>query len=124
MSRPQRLVLKVNNRAMTVGDLALFMESVVRLELPHDGTIEVVDEGDIRYFYAPLPNKRRKTKQPEMSSAERAIQRAADRQIQQRQEAVKNGEVVSGHVPPAVPRRTIKVRKSVLASIKNGKRDG
>lgn len=115
MSRPQRLVLKVNNRVMTVGDLALFMENVVRLELPRDGAIEVVDEGDVRYFYAPLPNGRRKTSRQELTSGERAIQRAADRQIKKREEAAKNGAAVPGHVPPV--QRVFKVRKSAAAAI-------
>lgn len=116
MSRQQRLVLKVNNREMTVADLLLYVEQIQKLDLPRDGVIEVEDVGNVRYFYAPLPVRKRKPKPEELSPAERAIQRAADRQIEARQNAVKNGEAVPGHVPPV--QRTIKIRKSKLAEIK------
>ena len=67
-----------------------------------DVSVEITEEGHLKFYVpvspAPVPRKT-------------AQQRAVEQQLQERKKAVDAGQEVPGYVPPAKPKRKIRIPK-------------
>jgi hypothetical protein len=104
--KSQRLVLGIGpSRRIKIADFLLFMEELKKHSLSpsEDVSVEITAEGEIK-FAVLLPPLIPPQKTPQ--------KKAADKQIAAHKAALQSGEEVPGYVPPAKPRRVIRVLPS------------
>lgn len=105
------LVLDIKpTRQAKVEDFLVFADALRKqgVDFRDDVSVEINEEGHLTFLVpvAPAPVPR-----------QTAQQKAAAAQIAARQNAVKQGEPVPGHVPPAKPKRKMKIKKSTLRKV-------